>query len=185
LPRLTSVPLSGFLNLSAVSWHHPSFAALFHATTVPGILPSELSPRRNRAPLSRPLAPLQLSTDVPERTLRNLVTVSFTRRPRLHALAWIPGRLWLLFQRRSTSRVTWIPACRTARFRQLRLLRSLDPPANPFSTDPSCPEPTADALLGFCPSRAFSSLALDPRTRPGRDLSTRHCPKAPTRDSRV
>jgi hypothetical protein len=41
-------PLSGFLAGS-------SFAALFHAATVPGILPSEVSPHRNRAPLSRPL----------------------------------------------------------------------------------------------------------------------------------
>ena len=40
----------------------PSFAALFRAATVPGILPSEPSPRKDRPPLSRRLAPLQLST---------------------------------------------------------------------------------------------------------------------------
>jgi hypothetical protein len=54
-PRLGSAlrfsqPLSGFPATR-------SFVALFHATTVPGILPSELSPRRERAPLSRPLLP--------------------------------------------------------------------------------------------------------------------------------
>jgi len=43
-----SQPLSGFLA-------RPSFAALFRAATVPGILPLELSPRKDRAPLSRPL----------------------------------------------------------------------------------------------------------------------------------
>jgi hypothetical protein len=50
------------------------------------------------------------------------------------------------------------------------------PPASPASklcspcesvrTGPSCPEPAVDALLGFCPSRAFSVLASDPVTRP-------------------
>jgi len=44
-----SQPLSGFLASS-------SFTALFRAATVRGVLPSEVSPRRNRAPLSRPLA---------------------------------------------------------------------------------------------------------------------------------
>lgn len=40
-----SQPLSGFLA-------HPSFVALFHATTVPGIPPSEISPRfESRTPL--------------------------------------------------------------------------------------------------------------------------------------
>jgi hypothetical protein len=43
-----SQPLSGFLAVL-------SFAALFRAAAVPGILPSELSLRRDRAPLSRPL----------------------------------------------------------------------------------------------------------------------------------
>jgi hypothetical protein len=52
-PRLGSAlgfsqPLSGFLA-------RLSFAALFRAATVPGILPSERSPHRDRAPLSRPL----------------------------------------------------------------------------------------------------------------------------------
>jgi len=64
----TPVPLSGFLNLSAVSAGR-SCVALFHATTVPGILPSELFPHKDRAPLSRPLAPLQLSTGVLSSTL--------------------------------------------------------------------------------------------------------------------
>jgi hypothetical protein len=159
---------------------------LFHATTVPGILPSEPSPRRNRAPLSRPLAPLQLSTAVLERALRAL---SSSVSPDAHTFARLPGSPddygSSFHAPRRISRVPWNPVCGTAPFRRLRLLRSLDPPANPFSTDPSCPEPAADALLGFCPSRVFSSLALDPRTRPGLSLDTRHCSKAPARDPRV
>jgi hypothetical protein len=55
-----SQPLSGFLAGSR-------FVALFHATAVPGILPSELFPHEDHVPLSRPLAPLQLSTSVPNR----------------------------------------------------------------------------------------------------------------------
>jgi hypothetical protein len=47
----------------------PRIVALFHATAVPGILPSELFPHEDRAPLSRPLAPLQLSTGVLKRVV--------------------------------------------------------------------------------------------------------------------
>jgi hypothetical protein len=76
-----SQPLSGFQA-------NPSFAALFHAATVPGIPPSESSPRRSRAPLSRPLAPLQLSTDVLNRAARDLITARFTDS---HAFTQLPG----------------------------------------------------------------------------------------------
>jgi len=66
-----SQPLSGFLASS-------SFAALFHAATVRGVLPSESSPHRDRVPLSRPLAPLWLSTSVQRRTHPSFVTARFT-----------------------------------------------------------------------------------------------------------
>jgi len=87
-----SQPLSGFLA-------HPSFAALFHAAAIPGIRPSELSPRRNRAPLSGSLAPLQSSTACLGRAARTLSpAVSPTPERRLdesrsRPVAWIP--LWL------------------------------------------------------------------------------------------
>jgi hypothetical protein len=50
---------------------------LFRAATDRGVLPSELSPRRNRAPLSRPLAPWRSSTDVLRRARPSLVTAGF------------------------------------------------------------------------------------------------------------
>jgi hypothetical protein len=56
-PRF-SQPLSGFLA-------NPSSTALFRAATVPGLPPSEPSPHRDRAPLSRPPASLQSSSSVP------------------------------------------------------------------------------------------------------------------------
>jgi hypothetical protein len=34
-------------------------------------------------------------------------------------------------------------------------------------TQPGCPDSAADALLGFVPSRAFSTSTSDPRTHPG------------------
>jgi len=66
-----SQPLSGFLACS-------SFAALFRTATVRGVLPSEASPRRNRAPLSRSRAPLRLSTGVPRRARSRFITAGFT-----------------------------------------------------------------------------------------------------------
>jgi hypothetical protein len=60
-----SQPLSGFLA-------SPSCAALFHAAAAHGLFPSESSPHKGRAPLSRPLAPLQLSTDFTARASRAL-----------------------------------------------------------------------------------------------------------------
>jgi hypothetical protein len=72
---------------------------------------------------------------------------------------------------RPTSRLLWAPSSRITTFCQLRLLRSLDPPANPFSTSPGCPVLAADTLLGFFPSRVFSNRALGPRPAQG-DLST-------------
>jgi hypothetical protein len=113
-----SQPLSGFLASQ-------SFAALFHAATVPGIPPSELSPHERRAPLSRPLAPLQLSTRVLRRSSRTLPR-GF---PDVHAFTQLPGSpaAWdALFTRPKTRfPVAPDPRRKTASFRQLHLLRSL------------------------------------------------------------
>jgi hypothetical protein len=76
-----SQPLSGFLASS-------SSTALFRAATVPGCPPSELSPRRDRVPLSRPLAPPQLSTTVPGRAPARPFASCF---PDFHAYAQLPG----------------------------------------------------------------------------------------------
>ena len=66
-----SQPLSGLLAST-------SSTALFHAATVPELLPSERSPHENRARLPAPHAPSQLSTSVQRCTACGLITTSFT-----------------------------------------------------------------------------------------------------------
>jgi hypothetical protein len=83
------VPLSGFLNLSAVSASSGS-TALFRAATVPGLLPSEPSPHGDRVPLSRPLAPLRSSTDVLDCSSPQPCYHRFPRRPRFRRSCQIP-----------------------------------------------------------------------------------------------
>jgi hypothetical protein len=59
----------------------------------------------------------------------------FPRRPRLHAVAWFPWRLWAPFPPTGVlaSRSPRTTCSEAASFRQLHLLRSLVPPANPFA----------------------------------------------------
>jgi len=131
-------------------------------------LPSESSPRRNRAPLSGPPAPLPSSTDVPERD-SGALTPSVSPTPTLsHAVAWFPRRLRTPFPhvRRRASRSPSTPNDETAPFRQLHRLRSFHPPASPFAPARVAPTPAADTLLGFFPSRAFAPHASGSRTRP-------------------
>jgi hypothetical protein len=104
--------------------------ALFRATTVPGILPSESSPHRNRAPLSGPPAPLRLSTGVPRRRLPVLVAAGFLDSHALAQLPDSPDDYGLPFHvPRHASRSPWVPAAeplRSAsftRFEALILLR--------------------------------------------------------------
>jgi len=75
-----SQPLSGFLASS-------SFVALFHATAVPGIPPSESSPRKNRAPLSRPLCSHVVIHRVLKRSRSVLIAAGFLDS---HALTQLP-----------------------------------------------------------------------------------------------
>jgi hypothetical protein len=153
-----SQPLSGFLA-------DPSFAALFRAATVPGIPPSECSPRKDRAPLSRPpCIPCRYQpscVSVPPASL--LPLVSPTPTPSRSCLDPHSGYRFPFHEPKSTSRLPWATSDGTTTFRQLHRLRSLDPSASPFLTKPGCPDLAADPLLGFFPSRAFSNRTLGPR----------------------
>jgi hypothetical protein len=72
--------------------------------------PSESSPRRDRAPLSGPLAPLQLSTVLWKRASDDLITRRFTDSHALDAVAKFPCELWTSFPRvrRPASQSPWV-----------------------------------------------------------------------------
>jgi len=73
-----SVPLSGFLNPSAVSWLNLRFAALFRAATVPGISLQSFPLVRIARPSQDPPAPAVIHPRAVTHCLRLLPTVSPT-----------------------------------------------------------------------------------------------------------
>jgi len=125
---------------------------LFRAATVPGLSPSESSPREDRVPLSGPLASLQLST-----VLRNAppATLSPEVSPTPTLLAQLPGSPTSYGSpfRESEGPLPGRPGSPTE--------GSFLPPASPASklcslhesvrTDPSCPEPSGRYSPGFLP----------------------------------
>jgi hypothetical protein len=156
---------------------------LFRATTVPGILPSEFSPRRDRAPLSRPPTPMQLSTHAQERTAQALVAIGF---PDAHALTQLPGSPadYRVPFRKQSARFP-VPLDLEQRSRSLPQASPTSKPYSPCEsvrTSPSCPGLAAGTLLGFCPSGAFSFRASDPR--PARARKLEHAPSPEDSGSR-
>jgi hypothetical protein len=172
-----SQPLSGFLA-------YPSFVALFRATTVPRILPSELFPHKDRVSLSRSLVPLQLSTCVLKRAVRCLITTSFTD---VHAFTRLPGSscdYGLPFHEpRSASWLSWASLSGTASFHQLHLLRNFLPLARPFQRLWVAPPLLVVSLLGFCLFEAFSFHVSD--SRPAQTLRPEHVPLSEDSRSRL
>jgi hypothetical protein len=167
--------------------HGPSSTALFHTATVPGLPPSESSPREDRVPFSGPLAPLQLST-----VLRNVppVTLSPEVSPTPTLLTQLPGSSTNYGSpfHASADTLPGRPGSRAA--------EPFLPPASPASklcslhesvrTASSCPEPSGRYSLGLLPLLRFSTAqASDPRPAwPLADPSSRPLPKDRTRDSR-
>jgi hypothetical protein len=168
-------PLSGFLNPSAV-FAAPSSTALFHAAAVPELLPSERSPREDRAPLSRPLAPLWSVTGRPETRRRDLIACGFTDAHARGAVAWIPRKLWVRFH---LARRPCFPLA-LGHLRRGRPRTPAPPTSKPSSlresvrADTGCPAPPAVALLGFCPSSDLALQASEPR--PARARRPEHPP---------
>jgi len=149
-----SQPLSGFLAV-------PSFAALFHAATVRGILPSEVSPRpKSRTPLGAAcfLVVIHLRADSMP---RDPCHRRFQRRPRFHAVACLPRRLWALFSRsrENASRLPWGLTTELEPSRWLHPLRSLDPPTESVHAEPELPRAQRPIL-----SWSFASLKPSPPT---------------------
>jgi hypothetical protein len=155
------VPLSGFPNLSAVSEHARTSRPCFVPQPFLGFPPSELSPHRDRAPLSRPHASMQLSTDIedepPEVLLRPLSPTPTLARSSLDPATAMSS---LSACRVAPTRFP-IPLDHERRSRPLRphhLLRSLDPPVSPFA--PSRVSPGRRSILSWI----FSPLELSPST---------------------
>jgi len=155
-----SQPLSGFLA-------GQSCVALFHATTVPGILPSELFPHKDRAPLSRSLAPLQLSTAVLKCAglrLSSLVSPTST----LSRSCLDPHNDYGLrfHEPRPVSPPSWALLSGITSFRQLHLLRSFPPLVRPYPQLRVAPPLPAVSLLVFLPLRSFLLPRLGFSTHP-------------------
>lgn len=147
-----SQPPSGFLA-------RPSFAALFRTATVPGIPSLEPSPRKDRAPLSRPLCFPDVIHPRAESCCPSALLPPVSPTPAL--LTQSPGfleQLWTPFSRTEARFPVVLDSAQRNRF---------IPPASPTSkllsphesvrTSPSCPEQAADTLLSFAfLSRVFS-----------------------------
>jgi hypothetical protein len=86
----TSVPLSGFLNLSAVSRRVQASRPYFVPQPFLGFLLQSIPLAKKCLPLSRPLAPLRLSTDAQERDTQRLIATNFTDS---RACTQLPGSL--------------------------------------------------------------------------------------------
>jgi hypothetical protein len=147
-----SQPLSGFLA-------HPSFVALFRATTVPGIPPFRGFPSQEIAGPSRgSLAPLQLSTCVRSRTTFDRSPAVSPTSTRWRGCLVPPKAMSSLSSRRGESpghsdlgsRARSLPrASPASKLRSLPRVRSR---SGRVSSRRS-----VDPLLGFCPSRVFLS----------------------------
>jgi len=182
-----SVPLSGFDPLSGFAASQ-SFAAVFHAATVPGIPPFRVFPSQEIAYPSRgSLAPLQLSTGVLGRTARAFRR-RFLRLPTSsRQLSGSPADYGFPFRApKRAFRSPWVsclrnrpvpPASPASKLHSLLRVRSQLPRVSPHQP--------ADTLLGFCPSRAFSFHASD--SRPAQARKPEHVPfvrRARARDSK-
>jgi len=152
-----SQPLSGFLA-------NPSFAALFHAATVPGIPLQSLPLAKIAHPSRGHLSPCRYPpTCVSEPPVS--LSPPFSPTPTLSRSRLDPHSGYGLpfHEPKFASRSSWATSSRTATFRQLHRLRNLNPSASPFLPSPGCPSLATDPLLGFLPFRAFSNYALGPR----------------------
>jgi hypothetical protein len=154
---------------------------LFRAAVVRGLLPTELSPCMDRAPLSRPLAPVWLVTGVLERTHWRLIGARF---PDVHAYAQLPGSpdtYELPFPHAETHFPVALDPCEWNR--SVPPASSTSKPCSPCKSvrkRPELPRAAGRYSLGLVPSEVFSLRAWNPRTRPNPKARTPHrLPKAP------
>jgi hypothetical protein len=133
-PKPNPVPLSGFLNLSAASQQtrvpRPYFMPQPFLIASFRVFPSQ----RSRAPLEAASFPVVIHRRLTTRHSRPYC-LRFLRRPRPRAqLPGSPEDYELPFDEpKPASRSPWTPSNGTVMPRRLHPLRSLDPPASPFT----------------------------------------------------
>jgi len=101
---LVAVPLAGFLDLSAVSWHVRASRPCLMPLPPLGFSLQSVAPRRDRVRLSASLASLQFSTAVPEVGCARPRPPGFTDARARGAVAWIPTGARTPFPPRGSSR---------------------------------------------------------------------------------
>lgn len=106
-----TVPLAGFLGLSAVSWQVVASRPCFMPLPPVGFSLQSVAPRRDRVRLSASLASLQFSTAVPEVQCARPRPPGFTDSRAHDAVAWIPTRARTPFPPRGSPR-SRVKACR-------------------------------------------------------------------------
>jgi len=177
------VPLSGSLNLSAVSRQarvsRPCFMPQPFWDPPFRVFPSyrALHPSRSRCFLA--VIHRRAEVRCPGPCHRR-----FPRLPRFHAVAWFPRQLWAPFQRTSViaSRLPWDPQQRSHFIPSASPTSKLRSLYESVRTSSGCPSLAAVTLLGFLPSEAFSSRASGPR--PARALRPEHASSPEGSDSR-
>jgi hypothetical protein len=151
---------------------------LFRATAVPGT-PLQSVPLAKSAHPSR--GHYSLAVIHPRAGTHHSRTCHrrFPQHPRSHAVAWFPRRLWSPFPqtRLLASRFSWFSGSELAPFRELHLLRSLIPSANPFARAQVAPDTWPLLSWVSRPSRAFSSRASSPRPAQARRLEHASSPE--------
>jgi len=103
----TSVPLSGFLSLSAVSWQAQTSWPCFVPQPFLGFLLQSLPLTEIACPSRDPLCFLVVIDQRAVTPPSGPYHRRFPRLPRFHAVAWFPRRLWAPFSR-SRKNVTWL-----------------------------------------------------------------------------
>jgi hypothetical protein len=104
-------------------------------------------------PFQGRFASLRFSTDVPNGRHLGLITAGFIDARAVRRSCQSPPTTMgsLSTHPRARFPVSLDPSHGTHLFRQLHPLRSLDPPASPFTPSRSCPQPRGRSSLGFFP----------------------------------
>jgi len=184
-------PPSGFLNPSAV-YASARSTALFRAAAGPGLSSVEPSPRRDRAPLSRPLAALRFLLRVPSAAAAALSppvspharAPDALRQPFDARWRGSPGDYGLPFRRpKPTSRSPWVTVAEIALTAASALFAALLP-LRVRSRREGLPPPAGRCSRGRA-SPEFTAFASEPRTHltraPG---ACRSKPSEPEPDTR-